>query len=385
MNVLKAVEEHVYNLFQTQGQVSMLYHNYGHTADVAAATEELAIGVGLSEEDKELVMIAAWFHDTGYIETYDGHEEESVRLATNFLNSIDFDKNKLEVVTSAILATRFPQKPQNQLEKVLCDADFAHLGKRGYLKTSKALRLEWELMGQGRNDDWIAGDIQFLSNHKYHTEFARQKYFKRKQKNIEVLRKLEQEFMKADKKSKKNKSNEDKPQRGIETLFRVTFQNHMDLSSIADNKANIMLSINAIIISISLSVLVPKFDTIPHLIIPSTLLILVSVGSIIFATLSTRPKISAGRFTREDVQNKKSNLLFFGNFHSMPFDEFEWGMNEMMKSGSFLYGSMIKDIYSLGTVLAKKYKYLRITYNFFMYGMILSVIAFLVTFIIIGS
>jgi hypothetical protein len=118
--------------------------------------------------------------------------------------------------------------------------------------------------------------------------------------------------------------------------------------------------------------------------LPSTLLILVSVGSIIFATLSTRPKISSGRFTREDVQNKKSNLLFFGNFHSMPFDEFEWGMNEMMKSGSFLYGSMIKDIYSLGTVLAKKYKYLRITYNFFMYGMILSVIAFLATFIIIG-
>ena len=68
----------------------------------------------------------------------------------------------------------------------------------------------------------------------------------------------------------------------------------------------------------------------------------------------------------------------------MSLEEFEWGMNEMMKSGSFLYGSMIKDIYSLGTVLAKKYRYLRLTYNFFMYGMIISVLAFLLTFIIIS-
>ncbi len=385
MNILKAVKDYVQNLFKNSGRESLVYHNYKHTVDVVNATEEIAKGVTLSKDELELVLIAAWFHDTGYIESYNEHEEVSVRIATKFLTSIDFNKNKLDIITSAILATRYPQQPVSLLEKVLCDADLSHLGRKGYLKRSEALRLEWELMGQAEsNGDWIANDIQFLSNHKYHTEFAQRKYFKRKKKNIEKLKLLAKDTRRPDKKGKKGKVNDDTPQRGIETLFRVTFQNHMALSTIADNKANIMLSINAIIISISLSVLVPKFDSIPHLILPSTILILVCVGSIIFATLSTRPKISSGKFTSEDVKNRKSNLLFFGNFHRMSLEEFEWGMNEMMKSGSFLYGSMIKDIYSLGTVLAKKYKYLRITYNFFMYGMILAVISFLVTFIIIA-
>jgi hypothetical protein len=93
------------------------------------------------------------------------------------------------------------------------------------------------------------------------------------------------------------------------------------------------------------------------------------------------PKIDSVTFTREAIKQQKANLLFFGNFHGMPLKEFEWGMNELMKSKDFLYGSMIKDFYSLGTVLAKKYKYLRIAYLIFMYGMILSVIGFIAGFL----
>ena len=137
-----------------------------------------------------------------------------------------------------------------------------------------------------------------------------------------------------------------------------------------------MLSINAIIISIVVSNLVPRLDSEPELIIPTLMLLLVCLVSLVFAILSTRPKVTEGRFTREDIEQKRSNLLFFGNFYNMEIDDFHWGMMEMIKDSDFLYSSMTRDLYYLGVVLAKKYQYLRICYSVFMYGLILAVIAF---------
>ena len=98
------------------------------------------------------------------------------------------------------------------------------------------------------------------------------------------------------------------------------------------------------------------------------------------AILATRPHVTSGTFTREDIRAKRANLLFFGNFHRSSLEDFEWGMKEMMKDRDYLYGSMIKDLYYLGRVLGLKYRYLRICYSIFMYGMILVVIAFAIAF-----
>jgi len=126
------------------------------------------------------------------------------------------------------------------------------------------------------------------------------------------------------------------------------------------------------------SAMLPNYKNSPEMIVPALFLLTVCLLSIIFATLSTRPKITRGTFTREDIKTKKANLLFFGNFFKTDLDEFEWGMNEMMKDRDFLYGAMIRDLHSLGKVLNKKYHYLRLTYNIFMYGIVLSVILFVV-------
>jgi hypothetical protein len=106
------------------------------------------------------------------------------------------------------------------------------------------------------------------------------------------------------------------------------------------------------------------------------------VLSIVFSILATRPNISEGTFTKEDIANKKTNLLFFGNFHRMALPDYEWGMTEMMGDKVYLYSSMIKDNYFLGVVLARKYRFLRIAYNIFMFGLIASMIAFVITFIL---
>ncbi len=168
-----------------------------------------------------------------------------------------------------------------------------------------------------------------------------------------------------------------KPERGIETMFRVSLRNHIDLSAIADNKANIMLSINAIIISIVLFALLPRFAVEPYLVAPTIMLLGVCVLTVIFATLATAPKITSGMVTKEDIENKRATLLFFGNFHKMTLEDFEWGINEVMRDPEFLYGSMTRDLYNLGKVLSTKYKYLRMCYLVFMYGLTISVMAFI--------
>jgi hypothetical protein len=180
----------------------------------------------------------------------------------------------------------------------------------------------------------------------------------------------------------KKKDKIEKPDRGVDTLFRVTLGNHTRLSGIADSKANILLSVNAIIISIALSSIIPKLDSPKnaHLVIPTFIMLMSSVTTIIFAILSTRPKVTSGFFTRDDVEAKKVNLMFFGNFYKMPLVEYDWAMNEMMKDRDYLYSTMIKDLYYLGLVLQRKYNLLRIAYNIFMVGLIVTVISFVIAF-----
>ena len=106
------------------------------------------------------------------------------------------------------------------------------------------------------------------------------------------------------------------------------------------------------------------------------------LSAIIFAILATRPNVNKGTFTKEDIAAKKINLLFFGNFFRMDLAEYDWAMREMMNDKEYLYGSMIKDIYFLGVVLARKYRFLRISYNIFMFGLIVAIIAFGAAFVL---
>ena len=148
------------------------------------------------------------------------------------------------------------------------------------------------------------------------------------------------------------------------------------LSDQADTKSNILISVNAIIISVILGVLLRKLDEEPYLTIPTILFLLVAVTTIVISILATRPKISGGEFTPDDIKQKKTNLLFFGNFYKATYDQYNAAMREMMLDTDYLYASLIKDIYYLAVVLGRKYQLIRLAYNIFMIGIIVSVLAF---------
>jgi hypothetical protein len=169
-----------------------------------------------------------------------------------------------------------------------------------------------------------------------------------------------------------------KPERGIETMFRITAANHQRLSDMADNKANIMITVNSIILSVVLSVLIRRIEEYPHLGLPSFILATVNLFSLIFSLLATRPSIPHGTFSEKELEKGNVNLLFFGNFYKMSLPSYTAGMMQMMENNELLYKSMIRDIYFQGIVLSKKYHLLRIAYNIFMFGIVVSVLAFII-------
>jgi hypothetical protein len=173
---------------------------------------------------------------------------------------------------------------------------------------------------------------------------------------------------------KKGKAGSD---RGIETMFRTSYRTHIDLSGLADNKANIMISINGIMISILLASISPKIDSNPWLMLPTAVLLVGMLSSLVFAILAARPRVTSHVVTLEDVRSDSSNILFFGNFISLDEDDYVVGMRELMADTDRLYGNMIRDIYALGQVLALKFRLLRTSYNIFMAGLVMGVALFL--------
>jgi len=400
------IEAYAINFITRKVPKEYTYHDVQHTISVVEAVQKIAQQMQLPPTDREILEIAAWFHDMGYDQGPEGHEERGCEYAAAYLNKLDFPPEKLTQIQSCIRATSISYTPQNLLEEIICDADLSHLGRRNYWDRCGRIRQEFATTRDMvmTDEEWVSFELGFMRAHQFNTTIAQDLYDKRKAKHIQKLERRQLKYKQTEtpimdlpvvKKKKKKKlsySEAIKSQkdvqlkqinlgRGVETMYRTTYRTHINLSSIADNKANIMLSINAIIVSITLSTLVPKFDDNPQLIIPTVLLLVVCLIAIIFATLSTRPKITEGRFTRKDIEEKKSNLLFFGNFYNMSLEDYSWGMLEMIKDEDFLYSTMTRDLYYLGIVLAKKYRYLSYCYGIFMYGLILSVIVFAVVFI----
>ncbi|QXP50648.1 MULTISPECIES: Pycsar system effector family protein [unclassified Cellulophaga] len=383
-DILSKTEEYATDLLTKKLDSKFLYHNLRHTQRVVKSTKELLNFYNLKDEESNAITIAAWLHDIGYTVSSSEHEEHGAKLAKTFLEGLNCDANLIDTVCGLILATKMGHSPKNLCEEIIKDADCSHFGQHSYLETSELLREELALLeiASLTRKEWRDKNIElFRTQHHYYTTYAKENWQPIKDENLQGLLKKKKKNSKLVKKEKlkvslKNKS----PERGIQTMFRVTMRNHLKLSDIADTKANILLSVNAIIISLILANLIPKLDnpSNDYLVIPAAIFVIFSVASMIMSVLATRPNVTSGEFNKEDVENKKVNLLFFGNFHKMKLEDYEWAIQELIKDQEYVYSSLTKDLYFLGLVLDKKYKLLRWTYTIFMIGMVLSVIAFFV-------
>lgn len=392
--ILRQAQTHVTTLLSEKLPPWAVYHNLLHTEQVVDAAQEIGEGIRLAKSEMEIVLLAALFHDVAYVDGVEGHEERAAALATEFLNSKNYSPQRTELVAGCIRATKMPQSPKNSLEEVVCDADLSHIGKKRFFERSDLLRMETEMhTGVTMSDvDWLQKNIEFASSGTFFTLYARDEWSGRRRKNLVELqermrdaharaKKASAELQTKNEKSAAKTEKGKKPERGIETMFRVASKNHLDLTALADHKASMLIGTTGTIKAIVFSVLVSKLDTNTYLIFPTIILLTVSLATMIFAILATRPNVTTGVFTREDIKKRKVNLLFFGNFFNSSLEDFEWGIKEMMNDSEYLYSSMIKDLYFLGRVVGMKFRYLRIAYNVFMWGLIVSVIAFAIAII----
>ena len=178
-------------------------------------------------------------------------------------------------------------------------------------------------------------------------------------------------------KKKKPKASGIGSSRGIETMFRTSYRVHMDLSSLADTKANIMISINGIIISITLASVAPRIAVNPVLLWPTSVLVVGCLLALVYAVLAARPRVSRKSLTLEDIKENRANILFFGNFVNMSEEDFVEGMKDLMLDPDHLYTNMVRDLYGLGQVLKRKFEMLRVSYNIFMVALVVGVALFI--------
>ncbi|MEM6641767.1 MAG: HD domain-containing protein [Bacteroidota bacterium] len=189
-DILERVERHVIELLSEKLSPNLTYHSAEHTQEVVTRVKELAALQEFTEQEIEIVTIAAWFHDVGYTVSLNEHESHSAHLAEIFLEDQGYDSEKIEQVKSCILATKMPQSPKNALEQTLCDADLLHIAQDDYFQKAQQLHNEIEKtkLCNISKEEWMHMNQAFLQDHCFFTEQAKNKYQTAVKKNLKRVR-----------------------------------------------------------------------------------------------------------------------------------------------------------------------------------------------------
>lgn len=389
LKITEDIQKRVFNHFKEHLAEGFVYHNYQHTLDTVDACKEIGKSYELGADDMQVLLLAAWLHDTGYSKQYEGHEEESAAIAEQWLAEYNYPAGKINQVRALIRSTKYQPTPENLLEEILHDADLIHLGQKDFADKAALLRMEWEkvLNQKFTSPEWQQKQVDFLMEKQFLTEFAASKYGSRLEKNLRKKRKALKKSIRKKQKNKIDKLKSRKLGRGVETMYRTIYRNHINLSSIADAKANMMISLNTIIMSVIITVVGSGFAFGGGLFqsvrftAPITILLIGSLIAVIFAVISARPEVTKKEVNLQKIKNNQSSVLFFGNFSKLKLRNFLSNMQELKADRDLLYDNMSIDIYYLGQVLTRKYRLLRYSYTIFISGLTLAVISFLLVLI----
>ena len=187
------IENYVKNLLKEMLPAIRYFHNINHTIQVVQKSVELASFYKISQTDGQALITSAWFHDTGYIHGGLNHEEQSVKIALQYLSRFNLTRDYLSTVEHLILSTKFPAKPSTLIEKILCDADLQHLGSDDYMVWSMLLRKELEHQNgiHLTDEQWTSENIAFFKSHQYFTDHAETVWGIQKQMNLSLLLEIE--------------------------------------------------------------------------------------------------------------------------------------------------------------------------------------------------
>jgi HD superfamily phosphodiesterase len=377
-------EKYISALLAEKLPENIIFHDLEHAFLLKHYAETIGEHAGLTAEEMNILRICALFHDTGYVNSYENCNEESVAIASAFLAQQGVDKQMISHVAEIIRSGRIPQNPRDKIAEVLCDAEMTYIASDNGIEQFDLLYDETAISKQspGKRNVFEQKYIAYFNAHTYFTDYG--KTILQPKKEAAVIRlsgRLRRRKLVEPKKESPEKKNF-VYSRGVDTMFRITARNQINLNSIADNKSNILISVNAIIISIIITMLAGNIGNMSQDIFPILVFLVICLITIIIAILSTRPNIVNSKFTKEDLKNKNVDLTFFGNFIKLNYGEYQDAVKEMMTDDEHLYSTLLKNQYALGKILSKKFRLVRIAYNVFMIGIIFTVIVFLLNYLI---
>ncbi|MCB0587655.1 MAG: hypothetical protein KDD06_20350, partial [Phaeodactylibacter sp.] len=348
-------------LFGQRQDGRLLVHNYTFADAVASQVEAIAAGESAGPEVLEHALLAAWLFPTGYLYDYREPARFSLELARQFFSQANYPEEQREQVLTCLLGLADGRPPEGETERILNDAIQAVTYLHPDEQSLPLLRMEREfLLGQQYSKgEWAQALLEELLRVKLFTHYAQANFQPKVAQAIyncrNVLEKQRNKDAAADENSRFGSMEEKTPVRGVQTFFRTNYRNHINLSAIADNKANIMISVNAILVSVLITFLSYRNigENTPQILLPVVLFLVTGMASLIFAVLSARPKVTMLNQEGTPPEEVRRNVVFFGNFVNLQLDQFEEAMEEVFNDNELLYGNMIRDLYHLGKVLDK--------------------------------
>lgn len=382
--LLPGIRAHVAALYAAYPDTRRVFHAEGLSEFLTEATQQLATAAGATDADAATAAVAGLLYPLGY-RMDAAHPQAAVQQAVRQILP-----NQGTAALEQCLAEIYGQPPTGLPAQLLSDALALTYANGDKHRWADLRQLEQELIN-GTADDIQQAQLrlQTLLGIRYYTPAGRTAAQPHVTAQLLAQKKqLDKRLRQANRPTDDYDGDEPTfhledgtPVRGAQTYFRVVYRNHINLSAIADNKANIMISVNSILISVLITFLSYRniAETQPMILLPVVIFLVTGLASLVSAVLSARPKVT--KLNNDVVTGGQPvrGLAFFGNFAHLPLDRFTSEMDDMFRDGERLYETLTQDLYYLGQVLDKKYRYLTVSYNIFMVGLVVTVVLFLFT------
>ena len=350
---------------------------------------QIAEKENIEEKSKTLMEQAVWINTISYYFNYNDPKSSWDSIIEKWTENEE-DRIGLKNLLSSVSSAKTNSTDQKVLSDVLNSFWSMNKFKQG-LNNLKIDDQKHDLFPG--EEKWLDAKLGQINNFEFQTDTALEIYSGKKRKNYGQLEKMLKNLVKekdymiqeelkidaAELKAlkKKLKGVEGRSERGVETMFRLASKNLYTRARILDSKSSILITVNSIILSVVLGTLYSQIVNDPHLIMPVTVLFLTNLASIGYSIIASRPELKKGKFLREDVQNKKASLLNFDDYHAVPIEDYVWAMDQAANDAEYLYHTIIWDLHHMGTRMHNKYRNLKIAYNIFMFGLIISISLFM--------
>ena len=376
------IRKRVASAYEHRTEENITFHHLNRLNQILVTLKEDAEELFESENARNQIELAiATYYSTFWFKGEDKDESAKTFLEENFSEYLG--EKDVDSITRLSLSINDHNTEKTTSEAIIYDIYWSFLGKKKLVRNLELLAIE-HLGDASHKKETLKEYIEVISAFRYRTKWAIKEYSERKSLNTrKVLSAIEKE----EKKRKKQLRRSHKLGRGIETMYRSVYKNHVNLSAIADAKANLIIRVNTIIMSIIVTLAGTGytffdggFYKYSRFTAPVLVLLLGSLAAVIFAVLSARPKVTRINLTKQKIRGNDSSLLFFGNYINLDKKDFIREMSLFRQDKKRVYDQMSVDIYYLGLVLDRKYRLVTISYNIFMVAIALSVLSFITIF-----